>query len=70
MATIAHDLQDPKLKAAYRVQIQETMDQCEAIFQTGLMVEFNDGADPQGNRTVVLGVELYKKFDLPGHGSP
>lgn len=46
------------------------MDQYKAIFQTGLMVEFNDGANPQGNRTVVLGVELHKKFDLLGHGSP
>lgn len=46
------------------------MDQYEAILKTRLVVEFNDGADPQGNRTVVLGVELHKKFDLPGHGSP
>lgn len=54
---MAHDAQQPDVKAAYAAMIAETLAQYEAILGTGLAVEFIDGADPYGNpRNAILDV--------------
>ena len=72
--SMAHKPSDPKVKAAYRAMIQETLDQYQAILKTGLKVEFNDGSDPYGNpRNAILDVvennHLYIFSTKDGFGS-
>jgi len=52
-----HDPQNADVKMAYDVMIAETLGQWQAIKETGLVVEFIDGADPYGNpRNAILDV--------------
>ena len=44
-----HDPSNPDVMAAYDAMIRETIAQWQAIKETGLRVEFIDGADPYGN---------------------
>ena len=54
---MAHDPNDPRVKAAYDALVRETMAQWEAVKATGLVVEFITGADPYGNpRNAILDV--------------
>jgi hypothetical protein len=41
-----HDPNDPTVKAAYEAMIKETLEQFQAIKQTGLEIEFITGEDP------------------------
>lgn len=69
-----HNPQDPEVKAAYDAMIDETLEQYEAILDTGLTVRFNQGQDPYGNpRNAILDVignnNLFVFPTLEGFGS-
>lgn len=54
---MAHDPNDPRVKASYDAMISETVAQWNAIKETGLKVEFIYGPDPYGNpRNAILDV--------------
>ena len=73
-ARMIHDPKAPDVKASYGAMIAETLAQYEAILETGLVVEFNDGEDPYGNpRNAILDVvnnnHLYVFSTKDGFGS-
>jgi hypothetical protein len=52
-----HAPNDPVVKAAYDAMIKETLDQYQAILDTGLTIRFIKGADPYNNpRNAILDV--------------
>ena len=52
--TVKADKHAAEILATIQAMLQEAMDQYEAILITGLVVEFNDGADLYGNLTVIF----------------
>lgn len=52
-----HEPDNPEVAAAYEALIEETLAQWQVIKETGLVVEFIEGADPYGNpRNAILDV--------------
>lgn len=69
-----HTPQDPEVKAAYDAMVAETLAQYEAMLETGIVIEFNDGEDPYGNpRNAILDViennHMYVFSTREGFGS-
>ena len=69
-----HAPQDPEVKAAYDAMVAETLAQYEAMLETGIVIEFNDGEDPYGNpRNAILDViennHMYVFSTREGFGS-
>ena len=69
-----HTPQDPEVKAAYDAMVKETLAQYEAMLETGIVIEFNDGEDPYGNpRNAILDViennHMYVFSTREGFGS-
>lgn len=69
-----HTPQDPEVKAAYEAMVKETLAQYEAMLETGIVIEFNDGEDPYGNpRNAILDViennHMYVFSTREGFGS-
>lgn len=60
-----HNPADPEVAAAYDAMIEETLEQYQAILDTGLQIEFIQGEDPYGNpRNAILDIINNNRFQV------